>query len=303
MHYQNSFFLLLIISFVFSCTQKRPQEKDSQEAEGLDQSFPEPDLSMDNLLAWCIVPFDSEERSPEERILMLQDLGFTQYAYDWREKHLARMSEEIRLAGENNIDMMAVWMWIDANSDTIGNISAANEKILSTIKESGLSTQIWLGINANFFEGLNEEESIDKGMDMVKYLVQRAEETGCSLALYNHGDWFGDPVNQVKILNKLPGLHVGIVYNFHHAHEQIDRLPEIIEAMKPYLWVVNLNGMKKDGPKILTIGKGNHEKEMINQFLNAGFIGPWGILGHVEDRDVKKVLEENLNGLREMYGK
>ena len=71
---------------------------------------------MDNLYAWCIVPFDSKERSPEERIQMLSDLGINKYAYDWREKHLPEMADEWQLAQENDIEVMAVWMWIDQRS-------------------------------------------------------------------------------------------------------------------------------------------------------------------------------------------
>jgi len=49
------------------------------------------------------------------------------------------------------------------------------------------------------------------------------------------------------------------VYNFHHGHHQIDKFPALLEMMKPYLWTVNLNGMKRDGPKILDIGAGDLE--------------------------------------------
>ena len=37
-------------------------------------------LAMDDLVAWCIVPFDSRKRTPEERIAMLERLGFKRYA-------------------------------------------------------------------------------------------------------------------------------------------------------------------------------------------------------------------------------
>src|SRR5262245_34288462 len=42
----------------------------------------------DNLVAWCIVPFDSQKRGPEERAAMLQRLGFRHFAYDWRAEHI-----------------------------------------------------------------------------------------------------------------------------------------------------------------------------------------------------------------------
>jgi hypothetical protein len=68
--------------------------------------------------------------------------------------------------------------------------------------------------------------------------------------------------------------------------------------MMPYLWAVNLNGMKEEGPKILPIGKGNLEGEMIRLLEEKGYRGPYGVLGHVEEADVKVILERNLEGLR-----
>jgi hypothetical protein len=91
-----------------------------------------------------------------------------------------------------------------------------------------------------------------------------------------------------------------MVYNFHHAHDSIEEIGAIAPAIMPYLVAVNLNGMKKDGSKILAIGKGDYEKEMIRTFIESGFTGPWGILGHVENADVKKVLLENLDGLKSL---
>ncbi len=36
---------------------------------------PKSPFAQSNLVAWCIVPFDAKERSPEERAQMLNDLG------------------------------------------------------------------------------------------------------------------------------------------------------------------------------------------------------------------------------------
>ena len=56
--------------------------------------------------------------------------------------------------------------------------------------------------------------------------------------------------------------------------------------------------MRAEGPKILPIGKGNLEKDMIDVLENKGYHGPYGILGHIEEADVKIVLERNLKGLK-----
>src|SRR5689334_15576403 len=52
-------------------------------------------FARDNLIAWCIVPFDSKKRAPEERAAMLQRLGFTHFAYDWRAEHIPTFDAEI----------------------------------------------------------------------------------------------------------------------------------------------------------------------------------------------------------------
>jgi hypothetical protein len=298
--------LFAILPFVISCNQKSSHQQENSSSPDSEVSRKEKiDHSklddMDNLVAWCIVPFDIKKRTPEERINMLKKLGFKSYAYDWRVEHLATMADEFRVARENGIDVKAVWLWVDANSDAPGQLSEANEAMLTIVKDAGLETQIWAGFNANYFEGLSGEEAVQKGVEMVGYLAGRVEDMGCQLALYNHGDWFGEPANQGKIIERLPDHTIGIIYNFHHAHEQIDRLPEIIEVMKPYVWVVNLNGMRKEGPMILTIGTGDQETKMIDRFLEAGYTGPWGVLGHVEDADVEQILKSNLDGLRSLY--
>ena len=90
-------------------------------------------FAKENLVAWCIVPFDSENRTPAQRIDMLKRLGFTQYAYDWRHQHIPTFAEEIGLAKKAGIKMMAVWIWIDKDSDRVGKLSEDNEQVLNII--------------------------------------------------------------------------------------------------------------------------------------------------------------------------
>ncbi|MCB0688660.1 MAG: hypothetical protein KDC53_19110, partial [Saprospiraceae bacterium] len=76
---------------------------------------------------------------------------------------------------------------------------------------------------------------------------------------------------------------------------------KLVEKMAPFLVAVNLNGMKDGGPQIFPLGKGDHEKEMIQILQKHGFNGPYGILGHKEDADVKLILQENLQGYYELF--
>jgi len=254
-------------------------------------------LAMDDLVAWCIVPFDSRKRTPEERIAMLERLGFKRYAYDWRAEHLPDPARELRLAREHGIRVEAVWLWIEAGSDRPGKLSETTERLLAALAEARLSTQIWVGFAPSYFEGRSDGEKVARGVEMVRTLSERAAETRSRVALYNHGDWFGEPENQIRIIQALPGREIGLVYNFHHGHQQIDRFDALVKTMRPYLWVVNLNGMRPEGPKILPFGTGTHERKMLQAVLDSGFTGPFGVLGHVDDADVEVILRGNLRGL------
>lgn len=279
----SKYLLLIFVALVFCFC------KSNKEVSGLD---------MDRVIAWCVVPFDANNRNPQERIEMLQDLGIRKYAYDWREKHLDEMTTEWKLAKEKNIAVTAVWLWLDARTDTIGRLSPSNERLFANIDSADLQTEIWLSFNNNYFDSLSREAALNKGIEIVSYVADRAAALGCKLALYNHGSWFGEPENQINIIKGIPGKDIGIVYSFHHGHKQIDRYPQLITSMMPYLKAVNLNGMKREGPMILPINKGNEEQGMIKFLLDQGYKGPLGVLGHVEDRDVKLVLTENLEGLK-----
>ena len=269
---------------IFSCSTNQPVKPD-----------------MENYFAWCIVPFDNQNRTPEQRIEMLKNLGFVSYAYDWREKHLPEMAKEIKLAADNGINMNAVWMMID-KSDSVGILSANNQKVLQVLKETGLKTQIWMSFPEDYFDAMNEQEQMEKASEMISFLSDEAEKLRCKIGLYNHGGWFGNPDNLVKIIKALPGKEIGIIFNFHHAHDLLSNYEEMVKNMMPHLWAVNLNGMNPAGPKILPIGSGEKEAEMIKVLKDNGFKGPFGILGHVENADVEKVLQGNLEGLKTLLG-
>jgi len=66
---------------------------------------------------------------------------------------------------------------------------------------------------------------------------------------------------------------VKLVYSFHHAYLQMDHFSELMNLMLPYLSTINLNGMRVEGPKILTLGEGDRELEMLKTILATGYKG------------------------------
>src|SRR4051812_9678316 len=52
-------------------------------------------FDRDNLVAWCIVPFDAKKRTPAQRAQMLEKLRIHRFAYDWRAEHLPTFEAEL----------------------------------------------------------------------------------------------------------------------------------------------------------------------------------------------------------------
>ncbi|MGI9544362.1 MAG: sugar phosphate isomerase/epimerase family protein [Cyclobacteriaceae bacterium] len=284
--------IFLFAALLIGCTKSEPVE----------QSIPEdsyPSLfAIDNLVAWCVVPFDKMERGPKERAVMLKELGFTKFAYDWRDQHLPSFPEEVIALNENGIDLLSVWWWIDGQGDSL--LNPGNRQLLSYLDSLKVPCDIWMSFDDRFFENLDDSAKLEKATMAIRELHQLAGQADAKLQLYNHGEWFGNPRNQVRIIEKTGLSDIGIIYNFHHAHQQMEEFTELLPIMLPYLKVVNINGMVKDGSKILTVGAGNYEQQMLRALLDSGFKGNIGILGHIEDEDVKLVLERNLKGLEKI---
>jgi sugar phosphate isomerase/epimerase len=236
-----------------------------------------------------------------KRAIMLKQLGFTSLAYDMREPDLPNMETEFLTLKKYHIHLKGIWFWIDVQKDQV--LNEANETILRTLAKTNTKTQLWVSFPAKYFEGLPDEEKIRKGAKAIQYIHERAAEIGCTIALYNHEDWFGEPANQVKIIEASGLKDVGIIYNFHHGHSQVNEFDNILKITKPYLSTVNLNGMKGTEFNILPIGDGDHELEMMKKLKASGFNGSIGILGHTENEDVQLVLQRNLEGLKKLLAR
>ncbi len=254
-------------------------------------------FSKGNLLAWCIVPFDSAQRGPVERAQMLKRLGITMFVYDWRDKDIPTFDQEIDALSKYGIKLQGFWLTSGLEPENEKNVAT----VLDLLKRRKLKTGIWYLVTPPpGFDGLSQEEKLAKTARAVGYLADEAGKIGCSVGLYNHGGWFGEPENELAILKKAGRSNVGMVYNFHHGREQMDRFPEFFPKIVPHLMAVNLNGMKKDAPMILTLGEGDRELGMLRVIRDSGYHGPIGLLNHRTDQDAEVGLRNNMAGLEKL---
>ncbi len=251
-----------------------------------------------NLVAWCIVPFDVKERGPEERAQMLNNLGITKLAYDWRGKHIPTFDAELDALKKHNIELQGFWFNSGADPETNDRGLVA---ILDVLKRHNVKTQIWCMVGGvKGLDAMSQEEKIRAVAKPVSYIADKAAEIGCSLGLYNHGGWFGEPENQLAVINYLRKPNIGIVYNFNHAEEQIDQFPAFFPKILPHLMAVNLAGLKKGNPvRVVPIGQGDAELEMIRIVKASNYRGPIGIINENTAPDAEVGLTMNIDGLKQ----
>ena len=245
-----------------------------------------PNFARNSLLAWCIVPFDSEKRSPEARALMLKKLGISRVAYDWRQENVSEFEDEILQYKKYGIEFSAFWDY--------------HPEAFRFFEKYNLKPQIWK--TAPSPDGQSHSERVEIAARLLLPVIEECKRLGLPFGLYNHGGWGGEPENLVAVADYIRDNfefpNCGIVYNFHHAHEKINSFEYDLKLMSPYLLCLNLNGMNSGAqPKILTIGSGQHESGMIRSILDSGYSGPIGIIDHQADKDTMSVIEDNLLGL------
>ena len=247
----------------------------------------------DNLVAWCIVPFDAKQRTPAERADMLKRLGIQRVAYDWRAKHIPEFEDEILQYKRCGLEYFAFWRW--------------HESMEPLITKHGIRPQIWEMLSQP--KGNSDAERVKSAAESVLPLVAKTRTMGLPLGLYNHGGWAGEPENLVAVCDYLrsnhAANHVGIVYNFHHGHDHVDHFEAAFSRMLPYLLCVNVNGMvpasqMTPDTKIVSLGRGQNEADMLKIVHACGYRGAIGILDHRPDMDAEESLRQNLIGLKRL---
>lgn len=270
----------LAVAIFFAVSSVLAEDKPPQEAAQI--------FAPDNLVAWCIVPFDAKKRGPAERAEMVKRLGLSRVAYDWRAEHVPTFEEEILQYKKHGIEFFVFWDWHDA--------------IEPLIKKYEIKPQIWR--TAPSPAGENQEERIAAAAKSLLPMVEKTKSLGLKFGLYNHGGWGGEPANLVAVCEYLrkhhDADHVGIVYNLHHGHGHIADFAESLKQMQPYLLCLNINGMTDEAHKILPVGSGTHDVAMIKTILASGYKGPIGILDHRPELDSEEALKFNLDGLKKV---
>jgi sugar phosphate isomerase/epimerase len=283
--------VLLILAICSFASSHRPASV--RAAEAVDVAARAKELfRRDNLVAWCIVPFDAKQRGPEARAAMMEKIGLKHFAYDWRPENVAQFDAEWDALAKHGIALDAFWT-------TPPDLA----KLLESFKTRGLKPSFWVVVGE---PGVSEQDAkVKLAAEALRPLAETLAKAGCRVSIYNHGGWGGEPENMVAVCETLGMPNVGIVYNQHHGHSHLPRFKEALAKMLPHLHFLNLNGMTaegdKKGKKILVIGQGDLDVALAKTICESGYTGPIGVLNHTS-HDAEARLLDNVEGLDWVVG-
>ncbi len=250
----------------------------------------------DNLFAWCVVPFDANKRTPEQRAQMFNDLGIKQFVYDWRDTDIPNFDAELDALQKHGITLLGWW--------SPGSAADPNLKlILETFKRHNVHPQLWVAGGGNLTNSAEEQkERVNQEADRINGLVKMASPYGCKVELYNHNYWYGMEDNELAILDRLKELgvtDVGMVYNFSHAHDDLHddttTFSAIWKRIQPHVVAVNLVGMGPWNQEIY-LAQGQHEFDMMKTIQDSGWTGPVGLVAE-KGGDAAVTLKNYMTGL------
>ncbi len=290
--HRTSIFIPILCSILLSACSPEREEVANQTAQTFVKS---------NLHVWAYEEYDAVDRTPEEHAQALVGLGIKKAGFISRNaKRVSEFEAYLDAYRKAGIELVAVWTPI--HTDTPLEEVQVRE-FFEVVDRHELNIQWWLTLEQDF-DAMPEADRVDDALARLRPLVERANRSNCRLVIYGHGPhrWFTQAENEIELVKRLksemPFAELGIVYNFHQSHAQMDRLQSVLPQLQPYLVALNLNGMRSDFTKIERIGQGDREREMLKIICDSGWNGPTGIIAHDRNEDAAVVLQENLDGLK-----
>jgi sugar phosphate isomerase/epimerase len=170
---------------------------------------------------------------------------------------------------------------------------------LEVIKRHGVHPQLWvMGSGSPTKTEAEQAQRTEQEAERIRKIVELAAPCGCPVELYNHNGWFGQPDNEVAIIERLKQKGVGgvgMVYNFSHGHGDIADFPAVWSRIQRYVVAVNVSGMVMNG-SLIPPSQGDKELDMLRTIEDSGWRGPIGLIAE-QGGDAEVSLSDDLRGL------
>jgi sugar phosphate isomerase/epimerase len=216
--------------------------------------------------------------SLEAQLDLVKEIGFD--GLTWRTDSPARIQQLFEGAKRRGLKVCAIYANLDLKDGKLVYDPRLNE-IIPLCR--GTDTLLWPNLTSRQF--LNSDPAGDDiAVAGLRELSSRCASNDVRIALYPHANlWVHRVEDALRLVKKVDRPNVGLTFNLCHAlfDGAEDRVPALLEAVAPHLFIVSLNGAdshpaERGWPQLIQpLGQGSYEVAIVLNKLRAiGFQGP-----------------------------
>lgn len=245
-------------------------------------------------------------KSIEAQLDLVKELGFA--GLSWRTDDPARVKEVLDGAKQRGLKLFAIYANLDLKDGRLVYDPRLKE-IIALCK--GSEVVIWPNLTSKQFKN-SDPAGDDIAVAGLRELAGLCEASGLRIAIYPHVNmWVHRLEDALRVVKKVNRKNVGVTFNLAHALSDgaEARIPALIKAAVPHLFVASINGADSGAAKnnwgqiIQPLGKGTYDVGgVLKELKAAGFKGPIGLQCYNIKGEPKELLAGSMAAWRKMSG-
>ena len=263
---------------VMLISEARPVKAPTTQPRSAKGGLTNPFFAFDNGINRAKLNLDQQAQT-------LKDLGYAGIGYSG----VGDLPKKIKAFKDKGVKVFSTNVGCNPSGKT-----PYDPKLIDAMKDiEGTGLVLWLTV-----QGKTDDE---KAAAVVRELADAAAKHGVKIAIYPHlGFYIATTTQAIRLVKKVDRKNVGVSINLCHELKSGSeaKLPEIIKAAMPHLFMVSINGADHEGgwdKLIRPLGDGEFDVLGFLKTLNrAGYRGPIGLQCYAVKGDQVKNLERSM---------
>ena len=267
------------------------QEKPAPEKPAQTETAgPGPFFAFDNGTGRGTVPF-------EEQAKLLADLGYAGIGYTGCDQ----IPDMLQALDKYGLQMFSIYV-----AAKVGEKGPSFDPGLPAAIQAlkGRDTLIWLTVQGQI------DDQDQQAVKAVQEVADLAQAAGLRVALYPHvGFYVSSTEDALRLVHKADRKNLGVSFNLCHTLQlgQEARIPEILQAARPHLFVVSINGADHEGGwdrLIQTLDRGAYDNFALLSLLEKlEYRGPVGLQCYNVQGDIRDNLTRSMSAWKQLTGR
>jgi sugar phosphate isomerase/epimerase len=247
----------------------------------------------------CFYEPDPRYRTLTDQIKLLAELGYDGYSHIG----LDGLPEVLKAVDETHLKLFQLYAFVSIDPEVKPKYDPRLKEAIKSLK--GRETIVGLLISG---KPPSTTEWDPQAVEIIREIADTAAASKLRVALYPHqGSWLERVQDGVRVAKKTDRKNVGVVFSEVHFFlcDEEKNLAAALEAARPFLYVVNVNGTdgnaSKDLARVLQpLDRGSFDNlKLLKLLRKQGYTGPIGFHGYMIHGDVR----ENLIHTKEAWRK